>query len=147
MQLPDSQHCPKKKKKNSKNGTQRKETRPCRSLSFNTMERHRSLRSVPSQETLVSMVSNYSAVSLLEIDPTPMDSPSYSPYDKDLPPLPEESLSDSTHSLRSNPTFSSATTTTSLGLSGHGPIYYRARSLPTIPSPRPPGPQTNLRSP
>ncbi|KAK4170524.1 hypothetical protein QBC43DRAFT_374773 [Cladorrhinum sp. PSN259] len=87
---------------------------------------HHSLRSRASQETLVSTISQ---VSLLEIDPTPMDSPTYNPYDKDLPPVPEESLSDSTHSLRSNPTFSSTTTTTSLGLSGsgHGPIYYLMR--------------------
>jgi len=158
MQLSGSQHYLSKKKKrerekNSKNGTQRKEARPRRSLSFNslpTMERYRSLRSVPSQETLVSTVSNYSAVSLLEIDPTPMDSPSYSPYNKDLPPVPEENLSDSTHSLRSNPTFSSATTTTSLGLSGHGPIYYRALSLSlslSLSSPRPLlGPQANYPS-
>ncbi|VBB73845.1 Putative protein of unknown function [Podospora comata] len=89
------------------------------------MEYH-TLRSRASQDTLVSNAST--SLSLLELDPTPMDSPASVPYtDKDLPPLPEqpeESLSDSTHSLRSNPT-----TTSSVGLSGagHGPIFYLTR--------------------
>lgn len=95
---------------------------PCLSPPSSTMEYH-TLRSRASQDTLVSNAST--SLSLLELDPTPMDSPASVPYtDKDLPPLPEqpeESLSDSTHSLRSNPT-----TTSSVGLSGagHGPIFY-----------------------
>lgn len=76
-----------------------------------------SLRSQASQATLVS---------LLELDPTPMDSPN---VEKDLPPLPDQvdgALPDSTHSLKSS------STSTSLGLSGsgHGAIYYRTFPLP-----------------
>ncbi|KAH6855383.1 hypothetical protein B0I37DRAFT_321927, partial [Chaetomium sp. MPI-CAGE-AT-0009] len=77
------------------------------------MDNH-SLRSKASSATLVS---------LLELDPTPMDSPN---VDKDLPPLPGQDdgkLSDSTTSLKS------PTTSTGLGLSGsgHGAIYYLTR--------------------
>ncbi|GAB1312468.1 hypothetical protein MFIFM68171_02678 [Madurella fahalii] len=74
-----------------------------------------SLRSKASQDTLVS---------LLQLDPTPMDSPN---VDKDLPPLPEQAdgpPSSSTPSLNS-----SSATTSGVGLSGsgHGPIYYLTR--------------------
>ncbi|EAQ90090.1 hypothetical protein CHGG_06709 [Chaetomium globosum CBS 148.51] len=78
------------------------------------MDNH-SLRSKASEATLVS---------LLELDPTPMDSPN---VDKDLPPLPGQTddgkLSDSTGSVKS------PTTSTGLGLSGsgHGAIYYLTR--------------------
>ncbi|KAK4157363.1 hypothetical protein C8A00DRAFT_29650 [Chaetomidium leptoderma] len=76
-----------------------------------------SLRSKASQATLAS---------LLELDPTPMDSPN---TDKDLPPLPahaDSSPSDSTPSLTPP---SSTSTSTGLGLSGsgHGAIYYLTR--------------------
>ncbi|KAK3904002.1 hypothetical protein C8A05DRAFT_14076 [Staphylotrichum tortipilum] len=94
------------------------------------MDDQRSLRSIASQATLVSLV---------ELDPLPMDSPT---AEKDLPPLPpghdadadtdaDATLAGSTHSLKS----SGATSTTSaLGLStggtaggGHGAIYYLTR--------------------
>ncbi|AEO64906.1 uncharacterized protein THITE_2111293 [Thermothielavioides terrestris NRRL 8126] len=74
-----------------------------------------SLRSKASQATLVS---------LLELDPAPMESPN---VDKDLPPLPVqhdgEPASESTASLKSS------STSASLGLSGsgHGAIYYLTR--------------------
>ena len=92
-----------------------------------TMDNH-SLRSKASEATLVS---------LLELDPTPMDSPN---IDKDLPPLPgqtDEKLSDSTGSVKS------PTTSTGLGLSGngHGAIYYRTSPLPI---PHPPSPIPHL---
>jgi hypothetical protein len=83
-----------------------------------------SLRSTASQATLVS---------LLELDPTPIESPN---MDKDLPPLPEHadgSPSHSTHSLKS------PSTSTSLGLSGsgHGAIYYRTSPLPPLSTTNP----------
>jgi hypothetical protein len=88
-----------------------------------TMDNH-SLRSRASEATLVS---------LLELDPTPMDSPN---IDKDLPPLPgqtDEKLSDSTGSVKS------PTTSAGLGLSGsgHGAIYYRTSPpTPNLPDHR-----------
>ncbi|KAL2023004.1 hypothetical protein VTK56DRAFT_4219 [Thermocarpiscus australiensis] len=73
-----------------------------------------SLHPTASKDTLVS---------LLQLDPAPIDSPN---TDKDLPPLPDQSdgaSSDSTPSLKSS------STTSSIGLSGsgHGPIYYLLR--------------------
>ncbi|KAK4216828.1 hypothetical protein QBC37DRAFT_278674 [Rhypophila decipiens] len=80
-----------------------------------------SLHSKESQETLMS---------LLQLDPTPIDSPSERPSvntDKDLPPLPEGTLDDS-DSKSPSPT-STSTGTTGVGLSGtgHGSIYYLTR--------------------
>lgn len=71
-----------------------------------------SLNRKPSQETLMS---------LLHLDPAPMDNASI--YEKELPDLPEEDLESSRSSLRSRNTSSSSTT---LGLSGtaNGPLYY-----------------------
>lgn len=77
----------------------------------------RSLRSTPSQETLVS---------LLQLEPTPIT-------DKELPPLPEESEHlDGGESMASSADLGHARTTSSLGLSGsaaNGSIYYRTSSL------------------
>lgn len=78
----------------------------------------RSLRSTPSQETLVS---------LLQLEPTPIT-------DKELPPLPEESEHhvDGSESMASSADLGHARTTSSLGLSGsaaNGSIYYRTSSL------------------
>ncbi|KAI0599510.1 hypothetical protein F4775DRAFT_113281 [Biscogniauxia sp. FL1348] len=66
---------------------------------------HHVLNPMASQETLIS---------LLHLDPTPMDNASI--YEKDLPPLPDEEKTTSS-------------TTASLGLSGsrRGPIYYLTR--------------------
>ncbi|KAI1859304.1 uncharacterized protein JN550_012113 [Neoarthrinium moseri] len=64
-----------------------------------------------SQETLIS---------LLQLDPSPIDSPS---TDKELPPLPEEEVEASTDTLRSHPTSSTSHTPASpsaIGLSGGG---------------------------
>ncbi|KAK8099053.1 uncharacterized protein PG998_012294 [Apiospora kogelbergensis] len=74
-----------------------------------------SLNRKPSQETLMS---------LLHLDPAPMDNASI--YEKELPDLPEEDLESSRSSLRSRNTSSSSTT---LGLSGtaNGPLYYLTR--------------------
>ncbi|KAK0717339.1 hypothetical protein B0T26DRAFT_709623 [Lasiosphaeria miniovina] len=84
-----------------------------------------SLHSKASQDTLVSLV---------QLDPTPMESPN---VDKDLPPLPEHpegedpgSPPSETSKSRTN-TSSTAATTASVGLSGggstHGAIYYLTR--------------------
>jgi hypothetical protein len=69
-----------------------------------------SLREKASQETFIS---------LLQLDPAPMESPGPD-TEKDLPPLPEHPLENSTGSIKS------AGTTTSVGLSGsgRGAIYY-----------------------
>ena len=83
----------------------------------------RSLNSMASQETFIS---------LLQLDPVPIETPSID-RDKELPPLPEASsdLSSSQPSAASRtPTASSTTTTSSIGLSGtagHGAIYYLTR--------------------
>lgn len=76
------------------------------------MDDQRSLRSKASQSTLVS---------LLEIDPAPMDSPNANKDDPLLEENTDGSLADSSPSLHST------STSTSLGLSGsgHGAIYYR----------------------
>ncbi|KAK0725797.1 hypothetical protein B0H67DRAFT_532198 [Lasiosphaeris hirsuta] len=77
-----------------------------------------SLRSKASQETLISLV---------QLDPSPIESPELGPdTEKDLPPLPEEqesSLSSSTPSLKSRSTANNL----GLGGSGHGAIYYLTR--------------------
>ncbi|GKT51279.1 uncharacterized protein ColSpa_11460 [Colletotrichum spaethianum] len=69
----------------------------------------RSLQSKPSEETLVS---------LLQLDPSPIETPP-ADTEKDLPPLPEDALEDSTGSLRS--------TSSAPGLSGsgHSAIFYQ----------------------
>ncbi|KAL2269282.1 hypothetical protein VTJ83DRAFT_1466 [Remersonia thermophila] len=63
-------------------------------------------------------------VSLVELDPTPIDSPGIHPNtDKELPPLPEDDI------LAVSPTTRTSATLASLGLSGtgHGAIYYLTR--------------------
>jgi hypothetical protein len=76
-----------------------------------------SLRSRASQATLVS---------LLELDPTPMESPN---TDKDLPPLQDQADGAPADSVSS---LTSSSTSTSLGLSGssHGALYYRTSPFP-----------------
>lgn len=78
----------------------------------------RSLNEKASQETFIS---------LLHLDPSPMDSPN-ADNEKDLPPLPEEPSESSTASLKSSGT------ATSVGLSGtgHGAIYYCETSPPSV---------------
>jgi len=71
-----------------------------------------SIRSKASQDTLFS---------LLELDPSPIESPTLKGSDKDLPPLPEEA-EDAATTTRKPP----ATNTSGVGLGhhGHGAIYY-----------------------
>ncbi|OHE90639.1 hypothetical protein CORC01_14058 [Colletotrichum orchidophilum] len=71
----------------------------------------RSLHSKPSEETLIS---------LLQLDPSPIETPP-ADFDKDLPPLPEDALENSTGSLRS--------TSSAPGLSGsgHSATFYLTR--------------------
>ncbi|KAL0937840.1 N2,N2-dimethylguanosine tRNA methyltransferase [Colletotrichum truncatum] len=71
----------------------------------------KSLRSKASEETLIS---------LLQLDPSPIETPP-ADTDKDLPPLPEDTLESSTASLKS--------TSSAPGLSGsgHGLIFYLTR--------------------
>ncbi|KAF5512276.1 hypothetical protein CGCA056_v012360 [Colletotrichum aenigma] len=71
----------------------------------------RSLRSKASEETLIS---------LLHLDPSPIETPP-ADTDKDLPPLPEDALENSVSSLKS--------TSSAPGLSGsgHGTIFYLTR--------------------
>ncbi|KXH31145.1 hypothetical protein CNYM01_11268 [Colletotrichum nymphaeae SA-01] len=71
----------------------------------------RSLHSKPSEETLIS---------LLQLDPSPIETPP-ADVDKDLPPLPEDALENSIGSLRST---SSAPGLSGSG-SGHSAIFYR----------------------
>ena len=94
------------------------------------MDNH-SLRSRASQATLVS---------LLELDPAPIESLD---TDKDLPPLPDEAREHAGNNNNSNnksgsaspstPSFKTSSTASSIGLSGssHGPVYYCA-----LPPPR-----------
>ncbi|KAH8883199.1 DUF1691-domain-containing protein [Thozetella sp. PMI_491] len=83
-----------------------------------------SLRSRASQDTFIS---------LMQLDPSPMDSPNADGADieKELPPLPEESETDASSSKltdRSVPLASSGTTSVGLsGSGGHGPIFYLMR--------------------
>ncbi|KAI4866490.1 DUF1691-domain-containing protein [Hypoxylon rubiginosum] len=70
----------------------------------------RALHQKASEETLIS---------LLQLDPAPMDNASI--YDKELPPLPEEASQSSNHSINAS------TSTLGLSGSGHGPIYYLSR--------------------
>ncbi|KAI1102423.1 DUF1691-domain-containing protein [Jackrogersella minutella] len=74
----------------------------------------RALNPKASQETLIS---------LLQLDPKPIDNASL--HDKDLPPLPEEAWQSSNPNTKSPPVAS----TSSLGLSGsgRGPIFYLTR--------------------
>jgi hypothetical protein len=83
-------------------------------------------------QSLHSKASQATLVSLLELDPAPIESPN---AEKDLPPLPDHAdglLANSTPSLKSS------STSTSIGLSGsgHGAIYYRTPLFVTI-SPAP----------
>lgn len=77
------------------------------------MEPQTPLNHKGSQDTLIS---------LLQLDPQPIESPS---TEKPLPPLPEENVEDFTSTLKSQSTSSTANTH-SVGLSGngHGPVYY-----------------------
>ena len=65
------------------------------------------------------------ASSLLELDPTPIDSASLNASDKALPPLPDQTDGAPAHSTSTSP--NSSSTPAALGLSGtgHGAIYYR----------------------
>ncbi|KAK3364502.1 hypothetical protein B0T25DRAFT_442234 [Lasiosphaeria hispida] len=77
-----------------------------------------SLRPKASQETLIS---------LIQLDPSPIESPELGPNtEKDLPSLPEEHESSLSGSI---PSLKSRSTAHSLGLSGsgHGAIYYLTR--------------------
>ncbi|KAK8074172.1 hypothetical protein PG994_005071 [Apiospora phragmitis] len=84
-------------------------------MDFDPWSDNRSLRPKASQETLMS---------LLQLDPSPMETASL--YEKELPPLPEEDLESSRSTIRSRGT---ANSSTSIGLSGtaHGPLYYLTR--------------------
>lgn len=75
----------------------------------------RALHQKASEETLIS---------LLQLDPAPMDNASI--YDKELPPLPEEASQSSNHSINAS------TSTLGLSGSGHGPIYYRTVISPFL---------------
>lgn len=78
------------------------------------MADHRPPRRRSSQETL----------SLLQLDPSPIDYPSFSPAptDKELPDLPEESMESSSTTIREG-----STSAPGLSGSGHGAIYYCLR--------------------
>ncbi|KAH8648563.1 hypothetical protein BX600DRAFT_502950 [Xylariales sp. PMI_506] len=82
------------------------------------MDRHHRLDHQASQDTLIS---------LMQLDPTPMESPSAT--DKELPPLPDEDLEGSTATVQSTSSSTTRTSTSILGLSGggHGSIYYLSR--------------------
>lgn len=76
--------------------------------------------------SLRSKASVQSFMSLLQLDPQPMGEASLYNYEKDLPPLPEESPVSFPGAFRSHKSSSSSS---SLGLSGsssRGPIYYCA---------------------
>ncbi|KAK6857117.1 hypothetical protein PG990_011046 [Apiospora arundinis] len=75
-----------------------------------------SLNRKPSQETLMS---------LLQLDPAPMDTASL--YEKELPDLPEESMQSSTSTLRSRSTAASSSSTIGLSGTANGPLYYLTR--------------------
>ncbi|KAI1391781.1 DUF1691-domain-containing protein [Hypoxylon trugodes] len=78
---------------------------------------HRTLHPKASEETLVS---------LLQLDPSPIDNASI--YDKELPPLPEDDASQtSSRTLKSTSTSSTSTSTLGLSGSGRGPIFYLSR--------------------
>ncbi|KAI1765683.1 DUF1691-domain-containing protein [Hypoxylon sp. FL1150] len=72
----------------------------------------------PDPRTLHKNASEETLVSLLQLDPSPIDA---SVYNKELPPLPEE------ESQSSNPSISASTSTLGLSGSGRGPIYYLSR--------------------
>ncbi|KAI6086465.1 DUF1691-domain-containing protein [Hypoxylon rubiginosum] len=72
----------------------------------------------PDPRTLHKNASEETLVSLLQLDPAPIENAS---YNKELPPLPEEALQSS------NPSISASTSTLGLSGSGHGPIYYLSR--------------------
>ncbi|KAK3372109.1 hypothetical protein B0H63DRAFT_420628 [Podospora didyma] len=84
-------------------------------------------------QSLASKASQETLVSLLQLDPAPMDSPN---IDKDLPPLPEQSEdAAATDYLSAHSASRVPTTTSSIGLSGssgnghsnYGAIYYLTR--------------------
>lgn len=94
----------------------------------------RPLRQKSSQETLMS---------LLQLDPSPMDNASI--YEKELPALPEEDMESSRSTIRSH-THSSSHSSSSLGLSGtaHGPLYYCISPFVSTPHGDPPYIWTNV---
>ncbi|AEO61147.1 hypothetical protein MYCTH_2311026 [Thermothelomyces thermophilus ATCC 42464] len=76
---------------------------------------NQSLRSKASEATLLS---------LMELDPAPMDPPD---TNKDLPPLPQQPDGPAAGSTPSLPSSSPSTTALGLSGSGHGAIYYLTR--------------------
>ncbi|KAH6657415.1 hypothetical protein BKA67DRAFT_655687 [Truncatella angustata] len=81
-----------------------------------------------SQTPLNHKASQETMISLLQLDPQPIESPN----EKPLPPLPEQSLESSTSSLEAESKSKSGTSSphsSALGLSGsgHGPVYYLTR--------------------
>ncbi|KAK6070839.1 hypothetical protein SCUP515_08240 [Seiridium cupressi] len=80
-----------------------------------------------SQTPLSHKASQETMISLLQLDPQPIESPV---NEKPLPPLPEENVEDSIGSLKSQQTSGTSYSNSSgLGLSGsgHGPVYYLTR--------------------
>ncbi|KAI2615326.1 DUF1691-domain-containing protein [Hypoxylon sp. NC1633] len=77
---------------------------------------HRGLNSKASEETLVS---------LFQLDPSPIDN-NAAIYDKELPPLPEETP-ESSNGDSTKTTTTASTSTLGLSGSGHGPIFYLSR--------------------
>ena len=73
-----------------------------------------SLRSKASQETFIS---------LLNLEPAPMETPPPD-VDKDLPPVPEEGSATSGSKSLTDSTTSKSTSSLGLSGSGHGAIYY-----------------------
>jgi len=79
----------------------------------------KSLKSKASQETFIS---------LLQLDPLPIESPAPD-MDKELPPVPEEQHGEQSGAMTASQS-SMASGTSALGLSGsgYGAIYYRESS-------------------
>ncbi|KAI1372490.1 DUF1691-domain-containing protein [Hypoxylon crocopeplum] len=77
----------------------------------------------PDSRGLNPKASEETLISLLQLDPTPIDNASV--YDKELPPLPEEASQSSDRSI--NPPSTASTSTLGLSGSGYGPIYYLSR--------------------
>jgi len=102
-----------------------------------------SLHSKASQDTLASLAS------LVQLDPLPIESPSRSNTEKDLPPLPEAGNEDSGSDSKSRSPTRTTTGTSSIGLSGtgHGSIYYRTSPVQNknlqYPCTNPPPTQSN----
>ncbi|KAH9905430.1 DUF1691-domain-containing protein [Xylariomycetidae sp. FL2044] len=75
-----------------------------------------SLNHKASQDTLIS---------LLQLDPAPIENGTYD--DKELPPLPEEAMESSASTIRPESTTTASTSSLGLSGSGRGPIYYLSR--------------------